>query len=76
MVGFRGASLSSPIVSGRWELIDEASGDLGSRFLYSHSRAMVWRNYVGASQSGWCRAFFILSRHSIVAEDRTVKTAP
>ncbi len=48
MVGFRGASLSSP---DRYalELIDEASSDLGSRF-FIRIREPGWAYYVGASQ--------------------------
>ena len=48
MVGFRGASLSSP---DRYalELIDEASSDLGSRF-FIRIRDPGWAYYVGASQ--------------------------
>ncbi len=48
MVGFRGASMSSP---DRYalELIDEASSDLGSRF-FIRIRDPGWAYYVGASQ--------------------------
>src|SRR6266568_4306126 len=48
MVGFRGASLSSP---DRYalELIDEASSDLGSRF-FIRIREPGWAYYVGASE--------------------------
>jgi zinc protease len=48
MVGFRGASMSSP---DRYalELIDEASSDLGSRF-FVRIRDPGWAYYVGASQ--------------------------
>src|SRR5256714_566104 len=48
MIGFRGASLSSP---DRYalELIDEASSDLGSRF-FIRIRDPGWAYYVGASQ--------------------------
>src|SRR5438132_596697 len=49
MVGFRGASLSSP---DRYalELIDEASSDLGSRFFIRIRQQMGLAYYVGASQ--------------------------
>ncbi len=49
MVGFRGASLSSP---DRYalELIDEASSDLGSRFFIRIREQMGLAYYVGASQ--------------------------
>ena len=49
MVGFRGASLSSP---DRYalELIDEASSDLGSRFFIRIRDQMGLAYYVGASQ--------------------------
>jgi zinc protease len=49
MVGFRGASLSSP---DRYalELIDEASSDLGSRFFVRIREQMGLAYYVGASQ--------------------------
>jgi len=49
MVGFRGASLSSP---DRYalELIDEASSDLGSRFFIRIREKMGLAYYVGASQ--------------------------
>ncbi|HEU0275403.1 MAG TPA: pitrilysin family protein [Candidatus Udaeobacter sp.] len=49
MVGFRGASLSSP---DRYtlELIDEASSDLGSRFFVRIRGQMGLAYYVGASQ--------------------------
>jgi zinc protease len=49
MVGFRGASLSSP---DRYalELIDEASSDLGSRFFVRIREEMGLAYYVGASQ--------------------------
>src|SRR6266704_5382438 len=49
MVGFRGASLSSP---DRYalELIDEASSDLGSRFFIRIREQMGLAYYVGASE--------------------------
>src|SRR5437016_3704609 len=49
MVGFRGASLSSP---DRYalDLIDEASSDLGSRFFVRIREQMGLAYYVGASQ--------------------------
>jgi zinc protease len=49
MVGFRGASLSSP---DRYalELIDEASSDLGSRFFIRIREKMGLAYYVGAAQ--------------------------
>jgi zinc protease len=49
MVGFRGASMSSP---DRYalELIDEASSDLGSRFFVRIREQMGLAYYVGASQ--------------------------
>jgi zinc protease len=49
MVGFRGATLSSP---DRYalELIDEASSDLGSRFFIRIREKMGLAYYVGASQ--------------------------
>jgi zinc protease len=49
MVGFRGASLSSP---DRYalELIDEASSDLGSRFFVRIREQMGLAYYVGASE--------------------------
>ncbi len=49
MVGFRGATLSSP---DRYalELIDEASSDLGSRFFIRIREQMGLAYYVGASQ--------------------------
>jgi zinc protease len=49
MVGFRGASLSSP---DRYalDLIDEASSDLGSRFFIRIREQMGLAYYVGASQ--------------------------
>src|SRR2546423_640077 len=49
MVGFRGASISSP---DRYalELIDEASSDLGSRFFVRIREQMGLAYYVGASQ--------------------------
>ena len=49
MVGFRGASLSSP---DRYalELIDEASSDLGSRFFIRIREQMGLAYYVGSSQ--------------------------
>src|SRR5437588_3961998 len=49
MVGFRGASLSSP---DRYalELIDEASSDLGSRFFIRIRQQMGLAYYVGSSQ--------------------------
>src|SRR5438094_699114 len=49
MVGFRGASLSSP---DRYalELIDEASSDLGSRFFIRIREKMGLAYYVGASE--------------------------
>src|SRR5260370_1874031 len=49
MVGFRGASLSSP---DRYalELIDEASSDLGSRFFIRIRQQMGLAYYVAASQ--------------------------
>ena len=49
MVGFRGASLSSP---DRFplELIDEASSDLGSRFFIRIREQMGLAYYVGANQ--------------------------
>jgi zinc protease len=49
MVGFRGASLSSP---DRYalELIDEASSDLGSRFFIRIRQQMGLAYYVGASE--------------------------
>src|SRR5438045_6564836 len=49
MIGFRGASLSSP---DRYalELIDEASSDLGSRFFIRIREQMGLAYYVGASE--------------------------
>src|ERR1700756_2886251 len=49
MVGFRGASLSSPDRY-QLELIDEASSDLGSRFFIRIREQMGLAYYVGASQ--------------------------
>src|SRR5438128_4510475 len=49
MVGFRGASLSSPDRDAM-ELIDEASSDLGSRFFIRIREQMGLAYYVGASQ--------------------------
>jgi len=49
MVGFRGASISSPDRHAL-ELIDEASSDLGSRFFIRIREQMGLAYYVGASQ--------------------------
>jgi zinc protease len=49
MVGFRGASISSPDRHAL-ELIDEASSDLGSRFFVRIREQMGLAYYVGASQ--------------------------
>jgi zinc protease len=49
MVGFRGASISSPDRHAL-ELIDEASSDLGSRFFIRIRQQMGLAYYVGASQ--------------------------
>src|SRR5437588_2598474 len=52
MVGFRGASVSSPDRT-VLDLIDEASSDLGSRFFVRIREQMGLAYYVGANQMQW-----------------------
>src|SRR5207248_61985 len=75
MVGFRGASLSSP---DRYalELIDEASSDLGSRFFVRIREQMGLAYYVGASQmQGLVPGLFLFYLGTDPQKIEKVKTA-
>src|SRR5437763_2584572 len=75
MVGFRGASLSSP---DRYalELIDEASSDLGSRFFVRIREQMGLAYYVGASQmQGLVPGLFVFYLGTDPAKIEAVKAA-
>src|SRR5438034_440733 len=75
MVGFRGASLSSP---DRYalELIDEASSDLGSRFFVRIREQMGLAYYVGASQmQGLVPGLFAFYLGTDPQKSEKVKTA-
>jgi zinc protease len=75
MVGFRGASLSSPDRHAL-ELIDEASSDLGSRFFIRIREQMGLAYYVGANQlQGFVPGFFAFYLGTDPQKIEPVKTA-